>query len=301
MNGTEIIAFLANHAPMIQSAVSAVSGALLTAIFLRHNTAAAEFEKIKTGQFKEVADDLLATGKMTYTEYYKANNFLNVAKKADEEYSKTPHIEKVDTYNFDWFIRFYEAVGNISNEEMQKIWAKILAGEINHPSSYSLRTIDILKNLSQEDALQFKRICSFCIHDRDKVFVPFYKDFMKQFGISYSEMMALDELGIMVCDGMLVLKVPVSQKPRICFLNRGLILTIASVEASIDTMDIQQFPLTSVGKELATLIGDMPTDEVFLAFAKNIKNSEYNVCVYEMISINEDGTIIFNPQNLLDS
>ena len=62
MNGTEIITFLENNAPLIKSAVSAVTGSLLTAIFLRHNTAAEEFEKIKAGHFKEVADDLLATG-----------------------------------------------------------------------------------------------------------------------------------------------------------------------------------------------------------------------------------------------
>ena len=84
MNGTEIIIFLANNLQSVASVVGPVAGALFTAIFLRHNTKANEFEKIKAGQFEEVANDLLASGKMTYTEYYKANNFLKVAKKADE-------------------------------------------------------------------------------------------------------------------------------------------------------------------------------------------------------------------------
>ena len=73
LNVTEIIAFLSNG--LENSAVGAIAGGLFTAIFLRHNTKTEEFEKIKAGQFKEVADDLLASGKMTYTEYYKANNF----------------------------------------------------------------------------------------------------------------------------------------------------------------------------------------------------------------------------------
>ena len=60
MNGTEIITFLSNNLDTISSAVGPVAGALFTAIFLRHNTKTDEFEKIKTGQFKEVADDLLA-------------------------------------------------------------------------------------------------------------------------------------------------------------------------------------------------------------------------------------------------
>lgn len=82
MNGTEIINFLANGLEGMSSAVGPVAGALFTAIFLRHNTKVDEFEKIKAGKFKEVADDLLASGKMTYTEYYKANNFLTIAKKS---------------------------------------------------------------------------------------------------------------------------------------------------------------------------------------------------------------------------
>ena len=81
MNGTELITFLSRSLDSIGSAVGPVAGALFTAIFLRHNTKTDEFEKIKAGKFKEVADDLLTSGKMTYTEYYKANNFLTIAKK----------------------------------------------------------------------------------------------------------------------------------------------------------------------------------------------------------------------------
>lgn len=159
MTGTEIITFLSSNFPT--QAISPIVGSIFTAIFLRHNTEATEFEKIKAGQFKEVADSLLRSGKMTYTEYYKANNFLKVAKKADEFYSEMHRSENTPpaTYDFDWFIRFYEAVGNISDEAMQDLWAKILAGEISRPSSYSLKTIDVLKNMSKKDAELFVRIC----------------------------------------------------------------------------------------------------------------------------------------------
>lgn len=58
MNGTEIIAFLSSGLETMSSAVSPVAGALFAAIFLRRNTKTDEFEKIKAGKFKEVADDL---------------------------------------------------------------------------------------------------------------------------------------------------------------------------------------------------------------------------------------------------
>lgn len=106
MNGTEIITFLSNNIESMASAVGPVAGALFTAIFLRHNTKTDEFEKIKAGKFKEAADDLLASGKMTYTEYYKANNFLTIAKKADHYYKEHPRAGEKITYDFDWLCVF---------------------------------------------------------------------------------------------------------------------------------------------------------------------------------------------------
>ena len=41
----------------------------------------------------------------------------------------------------DWLSDFMDKAGKISSEEMQEIWAKILAQEVNHPSSISLLDI----------------------------------------------------------------------------------------------------------------------------------------------------------------
>lgn len=52
MNSTDIITFLTNNFPTVMSTVSAITGSLFTAIFLRHNTSAKEFEKIKSRTVK---------------------------------------------------------------------------------------------------------------------------------------------------------------------------------------------------------------------------------------------------------
>lgn len=201
MNGTEIITFLSNNLDTISSAVGPVAGALFTAIFLRHNTKTDEFEKIKTGQFKEVADDLLASGKMTYTEYYKANNFLTVAKKADGYYREHPRLEEKGTYDFDWFMRFFEAVGNVSDETMQNLWAKILAREIAQPSTFSLKTVDVMRNLSKRDAELFIKVCSHSfISSATNYFLPNEDEFIEYVGIQYADIMKLSELGLIFND-----------------------------------------------------------------------------------------------------
>lgn len=49
--------------------VTQVVGTLLSTLFLRRNTSAEEFERIKAGEFKKAVEMLLQSGKMTYLEY----------------------------------------------------------------------------------------------------------------------------------------------------------------------------------------------------------------------------------------
>lgn len=49
-------------------------------------------------------------------------------------------------------IRFFHAAEEVSSEEVQDRWAKLLAGEIFRPGFFSLRTLDVLRNMSSEEA-----------------------------------------------------------------------------------------------------------------------------------------------------
>lgn len=301
MNGTDIITFLTNNFPTVMSTVSAITGSLFTAIFLRHNTSAKEFEKIKAGQLKEAADELLKSGKMTYTEYYKANNFLTVAKKADEYYSQSQKAPVDEPYDFDWFVRFYEAVGNVSNEEMQEIWARILSGEINHPGSFSLRAIEILKNLGQKDAELFGKICSFAISSGEHIFVPFYESYLDTCGITYSEIMRLDEIGLINSNGMLVLKMNVSPDNSVLFHDIRLLITAKAAKENAVVVDIKQFPLTDVGRELSRIQMISAPDECFTALARELsKNKAITIELHPVISISGD-QIHYANNNLLEN
>ena len=285
VTGTDIIVFLSENFPTVLTTVGAVTGGLFTAIFLRHNTSVEEFEKIKAGKFKEVADELLAAGKMTYTEYYKANNFLNVAKKADIYYSKMPHDSIVHTYNFDWFVRFYESVGNVSDEEMQDLWAKILAGEVDDSASFSLRTIDILRNMSKKDAELFALVCSHSFADgNDRVFLPNSKRYLEKCKIQYIDIMRLNEHGLMFNDATISLNIEISKDPIIFLENNELIMTIALADESDKIANLSQYPFTESGRELATLVEKHPSDEDFIEYGKCLaEDKRHNIAVYKAI------------------
>ena len=301
MTGTEIIQFVANNVSTFFSPVNIIAGSLFTAIFLRKNTATQEFEKLKAGKFQEVADELLEVGKMTYTEYYKANNFLNVAKKADKYYSEMKHNEgNVIQQDFDWFMRFYEIVGNISDERVQDIWARIMAGEINNPQSFSLRTIDVLKNIGKPEAELFSYILSYCVFGGHSIFLPNYDEYLEKCGISYSQIMKLSEYDLIYNDASLVLNFSLPKTEEVLFTNGKYVITIYSEKENVNDVSVKQFPLTTVGKELATLIEQSISDDDFILFAKSLaRNKDTIIQVHEIIKF-EGNSIEYKQENIIE-
>lgn len=300
MTGMEIIALLSNS-PTAISVVSSVVGGLFTTIFLRRNTSVAEFEKIKNGQFKEVADSLLKAGKMTYVEYYQASNFLEVAKKADKYYSEIHHDNNNANYDFDWFVRFYEAVGNISDEVMQDLWAKLLAGEVAEPSSFSLKTIDVLRNLSKQDAELFSLICSHSVMTRGQNFLPHYDTYLEKHNIYYTDIMKLNEQGLIFNDGTIGFSMSIGQNPNVLFWNNDLVMTIESSDDKNIEIHIKTYPFTKAGQELAVLVSKSVSEENFIELAKEIanKNQECILGVYKIVSLDEK-SITYDDKNLLE-
>jgi hypothetical protein len=164
-----------NAWPYIQPAISTVFGAVVSTLFLRKNTSQTEIEKIKQAKFANVADTLLDAGVITHLEYYKCKNFTKIAEKADKYYAEQRAKEETETkpkqINIDWFVRFFEDAGNVSDEMMQELWAKILAGEVKQPGRFSLRTLETLKNMSQEEARALKAVAPYAMRMGSEVYV----------------------------------------------------------------------------------------------------------------------------------
>jgi hypothetical protein len=277
MIGTEIIGFLAENTGTVATTVGPFVGALFTAIFLRNNTATKEFEKVKAGKMNEVADDLLKEGKMSYSEYYKAHNFLKIAKIADRELAGAPKKENSGKYDFDWFVRFYEAGGGISNEEMQDIWAKILAGEINNPNTYSLRTIEVLKNLNQQEAKLFKEICPKCIVFDGTVVLPNDAEYLEKRHISVASIIRLSECGLINDNSLLTMTRKISPQHEVICKGSNLLIMASSKNESSAELTFSVNPLSLVGVELFHAVGTKSDDESIKLFARKAKKENLGI------------------------
>ena len=94
---------------------------------------------------EQVANYMLAREKR------KLNNVQNVVEQAQQHFVEGEQVSD-EIVNADWINRFFTIVEDVSDVEMQQLWARILAGEIKRPKSYSLRTLELLRNLSQKEA-----------------------------------------------------------------------------------------------------------------------------------------------------
>lgn len=301
MEPTNIIEIL-NQIPGLSNSVSLIIGSIITAVFLRRNTQAQEFEKIKANKFAEVVDDLLESGKMTLTEYYKTKNFLKIAKMADSLVQEKRNNSIDKQYSFDWFIRYYEASGNISDKEMQILWAKILAGEIEKPSSYSLRTLDVLRNISKEEAERFAKICNSAIKIESAQYaIPADHDYISKNDINYSDILMLEEIGLINSDSNVRISNDLEVNTEYILYVYGSLIVRAIVSEKRE-LSLRVFLFTNVGNELATLIDRESNEENFLNLCKKLRDSNPGILitVHRIIpSQNED--IIYEDKDLLGS
>lgn len=80
--------------------------------------------------------------------------------------------------DLDWFNRYITLAENVSNKTMQDLWAKILAGELSRPGSYSLKALKVFREMSIVDAKLLAKACSLAVKltgKKQNIALQFYK------------------------------------------------------------------------------------------------------------------------------
>jgi len=93
----------------------------------------------------------------------------------------------------DWFWRWRTGAQEVSREEMQRLWASLLAGEVARPGTYSLHTVDFLSRLSKPDADLIARVAPFITSSG---IVKPGSDFLAGKGFRFEDFLYLEEIGI---------------------------------------------------------------------------------------------------------
>ena len=128
----------------------------------------------------------------------------------DLQQQPPPADQPIPEITDDWLNAFEQEAANMSSEHMQKLFGKILAGEIRKPTSYSIRTLKLMAQLDNRPAALFQRLCSLActlslgshVHDSRVITLSgaAASNGLQGFGLGFSELNILFEYGLIIGD-----------------------------------------------------------------------------------------------------
>ena len=184
----------------------------------------------------------------------------------------------------DWVTRWRENAENTKGDELRRFWAKILAGEVKSPGTYSLRTMEFIKNLSQHEAEAISKLGQ--LTDGTTIFKCKRLD---ELGMNFSFLLSMEELGIITgVQGGDISGISIqiynreSSKYSSVIVNRNLILLIEAIDQH-KKLELPCYPLTKIGVEILSL-GDFKADGKYMhELGTMIKEKGFNVKIANWI------------------
>lgn len=258
-------------ASRIGSAIAQIGGQLQEAKYAEAGLSliAAKPEPLLVEASSPIGDR--AQKRLEYQKIKEQQNIEDVVASAAEELKneKEPSAKNVDE---DWATRFFKDVGSVSNPEMQKIWAKLLAGEVRQPGSFSLRTLEVVKNLSQKEALLFERLTSFAIGFVGDRYILRNIDYLQKAASIYTrDIIELESAGLLHHNDSLSATLDVLNADEAVHLFYGNKIIFLKANPNVKKVLFPCIPFTSVGIELSNLIPISASVEYITEICKSIK------------------------------
>jgi uncharacterized repeat protein (TIGR03899 family) len=195
---------IAEKAAQAEAAAAAIKAEM--AVQIAEKTAqvevAAEISKAQVKTEIEAIEDR-AKERIRKRELRRQKNIEAIVQKAILQLPAQVNDKKPDE---DWIASFFDQCQAVQNEEMQTLWAKLLAGEVARPGTFSLRTLALVKMIRKEEADIFTRFCT-CVwvrEDKEPLAILFGgreglfvgRPAITKIGCSFEELVHLQSLGL---------------------------------------------------------------------------------------------------------
>lgn len=185
----------------------------------------------------------------------------------------------------------------------------MLAGEIKQPRSFSLRAVEVLRNMTAHEALAFKNAAALVLQESDGTFFLFCDTGLsdasvnQRYGLSMSDILTLEEIGV-------ISALRVDNEIEVCndgadgfFNDSDLMILFESSNEQFNTFRYRSYPLSEVGKQLLPIVQEESNDDNLIDLGKLLREDlqeKVDVCVYRVISRNANDLELDFDVNLLD-
>ena len=176
-----------------------------------------------------------------------------------------------DQLNPEFRRRWIWEASNVSDETLQDLWARLLAGELEAPGSVSNDTMSIARDLTKERAEEFQILCSATLCSSDGVPIIVVgcgqpgANSLQPFGLSYNVLMRLAHHRLIVSSMNSRLNLPLDPSEHtILVRHQELSLTLRwpDCEGRSDAPPpIRGIMFTPAGEELFAVVEKIPVPD----------------------------------------
>ena len=222
-------------------------------------------------------------------------NIEKVLEAAAQELSSAETVsnEPVDD---DWISRFFNIVKDVSNDDLQYVWGKILAGEITTPKSFSMRTLETVRNLSTEEAETFQKVLPFVMCYGDQCFITSDDIILKQFGVLFSDILLLEECGLV---NMTLSNNPEISDSTYSFLySDKVLMKFWGCSAQLKKISFGIHSLTRAGRELYSILSHNSNKQYATEWAEAIFSKNKSSMKIELYDVNNVSPSIINYEKV---
>lgn len=193
--------------------------------------------------------------------YLKAMNDLASDTNRDKE-------ESAENIDDDWLEFFFDKAKDINREDMQIIWAKLLAKEIAKPNSVSKQLLHILSVIDYEEAEAFQKLANFTVFIEETpytlIFDTLFEAFYNKHGLRQEEIFRLEDIGLLQ-------KAEVGYNLTVTEPSTKLIYFDFEIDLGVsDVVAVGNIALSRAGAELMSIIMDKRRIEEFESIIKHV-------------------------------
>jgi hypothetical protein len=208
-------------------------------------------------------------------------NIDQISQLAADDLKSEPHAAgneaESPSISDDWLNAFENEASQMSSQQMQLLFGKILAGEIRKPASYSIKAVKLMAQLDNRAASLFRLLCSLSVSLRlpnfnlvlDARVVSMGnagQNSLQSYGLGFDALNILQEYGLIIADynSMMDYKTSVAHGGRVIIpilyqnMPYGLIPKTATPQPR--ALNISGVALSQVGKELLSIVDIVPNE-----------------------------------------
>ncbi len=198
-------------------------------------------------------------------EYTNQNDIFNDAM---SYLSAKGDLDKVTEVDDDWLEFFFDKAKDIGREEMQIIWAKLLAKEVRKPNSISKQLLHILSVIDYEEAKSFQKLADFTVFIEEKpyalIFDTLFEAFYNKHGLKQEEIFRLEDIGLLQESDIGYDLTIVDEPTKLKYFDFEIDIEVSN------TIAVGNIALSRAGAELMSIITDKRRIEGFDSIIKSV-------------------------------